>query len=110
MIELDYLPITKSRNNADNFIIELDETNYIFEIYWNDLNKYFAFNLYDIDEEPIILGRKITYGVDMLDNIIDDKIPAVEILPVNPAVEDDHITFDNFINSVKCYILPAGGE
>ena len=105
MVELNYLPITKNKNKADRFIIELDGANYIFEIYWNPIGEYFVFNMYDINEKPIILGRKITYNVDMLDNIIDERLPNVTILPVNPAVEDDHITYDNFQDSVKCYIF-----
>ena len=110
MAGLNYLPINKSKNQTDCFIIELDENNYIFEVYWNPIEKYFAFNMYDIDEDPIILGRKITYNVNMLDNIVDERVPAVQITPVNPAVEDDHITYDKFMDSIKCYIFAAGDE
>jgi hypothetical protein len=110
MVQLNYLPITKSKTKTDRFIIELDENNYIFEVYWNPIGEYFAFNMYDIDENLIISGRKITYNVDMLDNIIDERVPGVQILPVNPAVEDDHITYDNFMDSVKCYIFAAGDQ
>lgn len=110
MSELNYLPVNKSKTVMDRFIFELDENNYIFEVYWNAIGEYFAFNMYDIDEKPIILGRKITYNVDMLDNIIDERVPGVEILPVDPAVEDDHITYDKFMDSIKCYIFAAGDE
>lgn len=106
-MELNYLPINKSKTKMDKFIIQLGESEYLFEIYWNPIGEYFAFNMYDIDENPIILGRKIVHGVDMLDNIIDDRLPNVVILPVNPAVEEGQITYDNFMDDVKCYILPG---
>lgn len=110
MSKLNYLPISKSKTVMDRFIIELDENNYIFEVYWNAIGEYFAFNMYDIDENSIIFGRKITYNVNILDNIVDERVPGVEIIPVNPAVEDDHITYDKFMDSIKCYIFAAGDE
>ncbi|MCF8002123.1 MAG: hypothetical protein K9K76_09725 [Halanaerobiales bacterium] len=108
-MQLEYLPITKSKNKKDRFIIELGKDNYIFEVYWNPIGKYFAFNMFDVDENSIILGRKITYNINMLDNIIDTRVPDLIILPVDPSVEHKKITYDNFMDSVKCYILSNGG-
>lgn len=110
MIKLNYLPINKSKTKMDRFIIGLDGANYIFEIYWNSVGEFFVFNLYDIDEEPIILSRKITYESDMLSNIADKRVPGVEIIPLNPAEESGSITFENFQDSVKCYIFQAGDQ
>lgn len=109
-MKLNYLPITKSKRRMDRFIIELDNSNYIFEVYWNDVGKFFAFNMYDIDKNPIILGRKITYNVNMLDNIIDKRVPQVEIIPYNTAAQNTKITFNNFVEDIKCYIFPVGGS
>lgn len=106
-MKLNYLPINKSKTKKDKFIITLDNKEYLFEVYWNDIGKFFVFNMYDSEENPIILGRKITYNINMLDNIIDDRLPDVSIYPLNPSIEDGHITFDNFMETVKCYILPG---
>ena len=106
-MELNYLPIKKSKTKMDKFIISLDDKEYLFEFYWNDIGKFFSFNMYDSESNPIILGRKITYNINMLDNIIDERLPNVAILPLDPSLIDGHITYDNFMESVKCYILPG---
>lgn len=106
-MKLNYLPIEKSKNKTDSFIIELDNDNYIFEFYYNQLGEYFAFNLYDVDQKPIILGKKIVYNQNILEGVIDKRIPNVEIIPADVTAENNQITYGNLMESVKCYILPG---
>lgn len=104
-MKLNYLPINKSKTRTDSFIIELDGNNYIFEFYYNPIGKHFTFNMHDIDENAIVLGAKIVYNFDMLGNIVDDRLPNVIIMPADPSAQDQKITYENFMDSVKCYIF-----
>ncbi|MBM7623643.1 phage baseplate plug family protein [Sporohalobacter salinus] len=104
ILPIDTEDIDKSN---DRFAIDLDGNTYIFEVFWNPIGEFFSFNMYDENEEALIMGRKIIYGVDMLRNVIDERIPNLKIIPVDKTgdAEKTGITFYNFIESVKPVII-----
>ena len=112
MMKLEYLPIETDliEYRPDNMRITLEGKRLQFITFWNPIGEFFGFELYDRQGEPIILGRKIVYRVDMLGNIVDDRLPGIDIIPLDPTGEHDKITFDNFMKEIKPYIFPAGDE
>lgn len=106
-MEISYLPININniQKRPDKFKTNLSDQDYIFEIFYNPVGKYFSFNLYDEDEKPIIFGRRITYGTNMLGNVI--KILDIKIYPLDKTdqAEKIGITLENFMTSVKPYIV-----
>lgn len=107
-MEINYLPIDKNniKRKPDRFNITIKDKDLIFEVYWN-YEGYFSFNLYDQAGEPIIYGRRIVYGVDMIDNIINDRLPKdIKIIPMDKTgrAEKNGINFRNFMANVKPYI------
>ncbi|WP_408956237.1 phage baseplate plug protein [Natroniella sp. ANB-PHB2] len=106
-MQLDYLPIDKSelKKQPERFAVELAGDNYVFVVRWNEVGEFFAFDMYDDEGDPLLFGRRITYGVDMLADVLE----YVDIVPVAKSegadVERNGITFDNFMNQVKPYIF-----
>jgi len=110
MAVVNYLPIKTENINKkpDKFTINLKDAELIFEVFYNAQGEFFSFNLFDKEENPIIYGRRIVYGVNILENIIDDRLPTnVKIIPLDKTgqAEKIGITFDNFMQSVKTYIV-----
>lgn len=108
-MELDYLPIDTENieYRPDKFAIDLSGTRLIFRISWNPVAEGFFFDLFNDEGDPIVYGRRIVYGENMLD-ISNEKIPDnVLIYPFDVTGEDEkeRITFDNFMNNVKPYIF-----
>ena len=110
---LNYLPIDISniKKQPDRFSISIYEKKLIFEVSWNTEGEFFSFNVYDSTADPIIEGRKIMYGIDMFNNIIDSRLPVdVQIIPADKSGQANQtgITFENFMSSVKPYIIEGG--
>lgn len=105
-MELNYLPINIDDidKRPDKFSVELSGQQYIFTVAWNPEAEIFTFSVEDEEGQKIIQGRKIVYGVDMFENILEG--PDVEIYPLDKTgqAEAEGITFDNFMDSVKPYI------
>lgn len=109
-MKLKYLPIDKSniKKYPDIFTISLAGKRFVFTIHWNIASNAFYFDLEDIDGVEIINGRRIVYGMNMLDNIANKELPeGLEIIPLNFSNESDEtgITYDNFMEQVKPYIF-----
>lgn len=108
-MKVKYLPIDKEniKSRPDRFNIKIDDQEYIIQVSWN-IEGFFSINIYDTLGDPIILGKKIVYGVDILKNVVDDRLPeGYKIIPMDKTgnSEKDGITFDNFMDSVKPYIV-----
>jgi len=109
MTSLSYLPIEVDniKKQPFKFAIDLQNKTLIFEVSYNEQGSFFSFNLFDKEENPILYSRRVVYGVDMLENIVDDRVPEIRIIPVDKTgnAESIGITLDNFMSSVKPYIV-----
>lgn len=109
-MELTYIPIDKENINKqpDRFRINIDGVDLIFLIAWNSVGKFFSLSLYNEDDEPIIEGRRIVYGVNLIENIYTDlELPDVEIRALDKSGEaiNSGVTYENFGDEVKLYII-----
>ena len=108
MMEVKYLPVKKDniKQIPDRFLTDVAGTELVFEISWNHQG-FFAMSVYDSNGEVIFEGKKITYGTNMFDNIIDDRLPkgiGIIALDKTMAAEKEGVTYENFYDSVKLYI------
>jgi hypothetical protein len=109
-MELSYLPLNTSTIDvlADFFNIQFGQVNYLMLFKWNpeELGLYFSF--YDNDESPIVEGRLVVYGENLLDNIVDPRVPAIKIIPLDEtgAAEITGITIESLKSeSVRLYVV-----
>ncbi len=111
-MELSYLPINRENilYRPDRLAITLAGQQVIFRVSWNPIAEAFFFDLFDNEGDYILAGRRIIYAHDMLENIPDNRVPEVQIIPLDPSGEADQvgITLENFMNSVKPWIIEAG--
>lgn len=109
-MDLEVLPIDKEniKMMPDRFTIEVEGVQLIFQFSYNVEDKKFYFNIYEEDETPIIQGRRLVYGEDMLENIHNDYLPSdVKIIPLDFSGEESEITYNTLMESIKPYIFPG---
>lgn len=108
-MKVNYLPINKDniKKAPDSFITTIEKEEFIFKFSWNPEEEAFFFDLADYEGNPILLGRRLTYGQDMLDNVVDDRLPQVKIIPLDKTgvAEEEGINFTNLMKSVRPYII-----
>ena len=101
---MNILPFIKNTIlfEPDVFAITLNNKNYIVKINYSDREKSFYFSLSDENNNPILLGRKIVYGQDLLETLSYEDLENVSLVPASQTKEDEEtgITYDNFYNSV----------
>lgn len=119
-MKIEYLPIMIEDidKKPDSFAITINKQDLIFEVYWNpevegenqlagEKQGGFFFNLYDSSGAEILLGRRIVYGQDMLENVVDDRVEGIRIIPWDKTQESAlrGVKFNNFMTAIKPYIL-----
>lgn len=108
-MKIDYLNINKDNihKRPDKFITTINKKDFIFKVSWNPEDKAFFFDLADSESKPILLGRKLVYGENILANIVDERLPKLKIIPLDKTgkAEKEGITFANFMKSVKLYAI-----
>jgi hypothetical protein len=112
-MKASYIPINKENiiKQPERFSINLHGITLVFEICWNPEGGFFSVDIYNEEEDPIVLGRKIVYGSDILYNIYSLlELPDVEIIPLDKSGEAEKtgITLDNFGEEVKLYVVGGG--
>ncbi|MCF8020861.1 MAG: hypothetical protein K9L62_15895 [Vallitaleaceae bacterium] len=114
-MNVDYLPINKESifYRPEEFTMDLENNTFLFRISYNVYDKSFYFSMYyDLDVKPIIEGKKIVYGMDLLKNaVFQEKLDNVRIVIVDFSGSSHYegVTKDNFMKSVKPYIIVEGG-
>lgn len=106
---MDFIPIDKEML-PEQFEVELGEENFIFEFRYNETYDFFICDLYDIDNEPIVLGEKLMINKPLWSEITRIDLPAPTLIPLDESNQTSRITYDNFGVSVFLYIDDVGEE
>ena len=91
-------------NPPFNFEIELGNNDYFIGINYNEVSENFTIDLYDNNFSPIKLGEPLVYGMLLWRNCIDERVPLIDIIPIDESGQNNEITFANFGKSVFLYI------
>lgn len=82
-----------------SFNILLGDINFEMEINYNETADLFTAALYK-DNKCICEGEPIIYGMELFKDIYDYHFPAIKIVPLDEANENNTITYDNFSETV----------
>lgn len=97
-MEKEYIEIKKDLVPY-RFSIELGAELYEIEVHYNALGDFFTLDLYK-DNETLVLGEKIVYGVPLFGITFDERFPAPTIIPIDPAGQETRVGWDNLNNTV----------
>lgn len=69
------LPFVPSLNNY-RFSTKLESTQYVFDVYWNDRDNAWHFDISDATAAPIAYGLKVVLGTIIGRTITDARFPT----------------------------------
>jgi len=107
---LNYLPIDKDmiKYRPEVFEMNIKGVLYTFRFSYNTYDSRFYASIYRTsDKKPIIEGKKVTYGVDLLSGFYNDAKPEdIVLIPVDFSSEPvEEVTEESFMDSVYVYII-----
>ena len=82
-------------------VITLTDSIYKLVCTWNVRASFWSVSLYTADDKPLVVGKKLTIGLDVLASIYDEDKPKGLLLVVPVANDAQEITRDNMGNDVK---------
>ncbi|MEK5133206.1 hypothetical protein NST39_03905 [Bacillus sp. FSL W8-0645] len=109
MATRDYIPID-IEDIPQQFEIDLADSTFVFQINYNETDDSYSIDLYDMDFEPIVLGEKMILNVPLWDDIIDDRLPAPSLVPLDESNTETRLSSENFMKTVFLYIDDVGEE
>lgn len=81
---------------------------FMFRIYYNRANDSFYIDTWDENNVMIVAGEKLVYGEPLWSAINDQRLPLVEIIPLDPNGQESVVSASNFPIYIKlCF---AGEE
>lgn len=76
------------------FEIELGAELFEMEIRYNYLADYFTIDLFK-DNEVLVYGEKIVYGMPLFSEVYDERFPAPTIVPYDESGKESRVSYDN---------------
>lgn len=99
----NYIPIEKN-SLPEQFEIDLANDTFIMGVNYNQSYDFFTVDLYDMKRNPIVLGEKMVLNIPLWSDLVDDRLPAPSLVPMDESDQETRITFDNFMETTFLYI------
>lgn len=99
--------------------IDVDEVPYYFEIDIDDTGEFHTFSVnynathdyYTVDvskdDEDIVHGLKLTYGVPLFSALSDERLPTSNIVPRDVAGLENRVSLTNLGKTVFLFVEPV---
>ncbi|EAD3347504.1 TPA: hypothetical protein H9347_002788 [Listeria monocytogenes] len=99
----NYIPIELD-NIPEIFEFDFDDDrSFLLGINYADSQDLFSVDLYNIEGEPIVLGERLVLNERLWADIIDDRLPSVDLVPMDESGKENKITKDNFMKTIFLY-------
>ncbi|MCY7919563.1 hypothetical protein P8917_00895 [Bacillus atrophaeus] len=105
----DYIPFDKEEI-PQQFEIDLADGTFVMRINYNQTDDSFSLDLFDLDMEEIVLGEKLILNVPLWEDIIDDRLPAPSLVPMDESNTETRVSAENFMKTVFLYIDDVGSQ
>ena len=98
-----YIPIEKDEL-PELFEIDFDNQSFLFGIDYNKSQCIFTLDILTLENKPIFLGERLVLNERLWADVIDDRLPSVDLVPMDESGEARSITYENFGETVFLYI------
>lgn len=98
-----YIPIEKDEL-PELFEIDFDNQSFLFGIDYNKSQCIFTLDILTLENKPIVLGERLVLNERLWADVIDDRLPSVDLVPMDESGEARSITYENFGETVFLYI------
>lgn len=103
MAQRGYIPIEKEELPME-FEIELAGIDYFMGVNHNESQDILSVDLWDINHKPIVLGERLLLNERLWQDVIDERLPSIDLIPLDESQSADKITYQNFMETVFIYI------
>lgn len=80
--------------------IEISGVSWILKFYFNSNYQFWSVSFYDIDENPILVGRKVNNYSGLIRYLRGYDLPGGEIVPLSENNSQERINQDDFVNRI----------
>ncbi|EHU8535087.1 hypothetical protein KZR37_002849 [Listeria monocytogenes] len=99
----NYIPIELD-NIPEIFEFDFDDDrSFLFSINYAESQDLFSVDLYDMEGEPIVLGERLVLNERLWSDVIDDRLPSVDLVPLDESGKEIRISKENFTKTVFLY-------
>ncbi|PZM62621.1 phage baseplate plug family protein [Paenibacillus dendritiformis] len=105
---MEFIPIEKD-SIPYQFDIALGVDIFTFEVNYNERFDFFTLDLMK-DDQVLVQGVKLVYGVPVFAGIEDHRFPVPMIVPIDEAGRETAVTWDNFGETVFLAYGEGEGE
>lgn len=88
------------------FTMSLLDIEYLFNIRWNARSSTWHMSLYDLDGNPLALGRRIVLGAAIGRTVASDDFPDGLFFATDLSGQDEEATFDDLGLRVVLHFVP----
>lgn len=92
------------------FEVDIEQDIFIMGINYNETYDFYTMDLYDAEENVIVLGEKLMLNRPLFESLIDERLPAPLIVPYDESGEASRISKDNFYKTVFLTIDDGGDD
>lgn len=97
-----YIPFEKT-DIPYQFEIDLANKPYIMVINYNKSEAFFSLDIMEQDLEPIVLGERLVLNERLWADIVDERLPSIDLVPMDESGAVKELTFENFMEKVFLY-------
>jgi hypothetical protein len=109
MAKRDYIDFDKTEVPVV-FDIDLEEDTFTMGINYNQTNDFFSVDLWDGEGNVIVLGEKMILNIPLFEDLIDERLPGPQLVPMDEAGNEKRITYENFGVTVFLFIDDIGDD
>lgn len=92
------------------FEVDIEQDIFIMGINYNETYDFYTVDLYDEEENIIVLGEKLMLNRPLFESLIDERLPVPLIVPYDESGEASRISKDNFYKTVFLTIDDGGDD
>jgi len=85
-------------NFPNMYEIDMGNRTYFYRLNYADETKLFTLDIYDMQEEPIVFGEPLVLDKPLWADIINPKLPSVDITPI--STNGDEISLETLNRTV----------
>lgn len=87
--------------------VDLDLRTYLIKFDWITSDESWVFSIYDQDEDPIVQGKKVVIGIDLLRGIRDSRKPTGLLIAVDTTEQHQEADVSTLGAGVKLMYADA---
>ncbi|MGV0167215.1 phage baseplate plug family protein [Furfurilactobacillus sp. WILCCON 0119] len=80
------------------------QLDYYLALTHNETGHFYTIDLYDVSMNPLVLGEKLVLNQPLFNEVIDERLPAITLVPLDEAGHETTITPENFGKTVFIYL------